>query len=164
MSKQCLHCNAPTKNPKFCSMKCSAKFNNSTKNGRKTGRMRLKRICVICESSILRGKFCSNCIHKIKGNDGKYYLPNQIQKQQCITNDTQKYRRIRGHARKIANQLGLLNNCCNCNYSLHVECSHKKSIESFPDDAVITEINNPKNLRGLCRNCHWEYDNGILII
>jgi hypothetical protein len=42
---------------------------------------------------------------------------------------------------------------------LYVECCHKSSIESFNMDTLISVINDPKNLLGLCKNHHWEYDN-----
>ncbi len=52
--------------------------------------------------------------------------------------------------------------CANCNYNKHVEVCHIKGISDFPDDAQVKEINHVDNLRYLCRNCHWELDNGLI--
>jgi len=59
---------------------------------------------------------------------------------------------------------GLLKQCAICNYSMHVDACHRKAINSFPDDALIQEINNTTNLIGLCKNHHWEFDHGFLNI
>jgi predicted HNH restriction endonuclease len=45
---------------------------------------------------------------------------------------------------------------------LHVEVCHIREINSFPDTAIIKEINDHGNLILLCRNCHWELDHGLL--
>jgi predicted restriction endonuclease len=73
-------------------------------------------------------------------------------------------RDITGSARIIAKKYGLLNQCAVCSYSLHVDTCHRKAINSFPDNALIQEINNAKNLIGLCKNHHWEFDHGYLAI
>lgn len=50
--------------------------------------------------------------------------------------------------------------CEECGYDKHVEVCHIKSISSFPLDTYLSVINSPDNLRLLCPNCHWEFDNG----
>lgn len=35
---------------------------------------------------------------------------------------------------------------------------------SFSMDSLISEINSLENLIYLCPNCHWEFDNELLII
>jgi predicted restriction endonuclease len=50
--------------------------------------------------------------------------------------------------------------CEVCGYNTHVEVCHIKSVSSFSDDTLITEINSIDNLVGLCPNHHWEFDNG----
>jgi len=35
-------------------------------------------------------------------------------------------------------------------------------IDSFSDDAIITDVNHVTNLVALCRNHHWELDNEII--
>ena len=53
------------------------------------------------------------------------------------------------------------NKFCNiCGYNKHIQVCHIRSVSSFSDDSLITEINAKENLIGLCPNHHWEYDNG----
>lgn len=54
-------------------------------------------------------------------------------------------------------------NCCDiCGYDKHVEVAHIIDVSLWPDTATIREINAPENVRGLCPNHHWEFDNGLL--
>lgn len=52
--------------------------------------------------------------------------------------------------------------CQRCKYSFHVELAHIKSLAEFSTGDLIKEINSPSNILVLCRNCHWEFDNGKL--
>ena len=52
--------------------------------------------------------------------------------------------------------------CFNCGYTKHSEYCHIRSISSFPDSALISEINSEINVFPLCPNCHWEFDSGLL--
>lgn len=70
----------------------------------------------------------------------------------------QRYHNIRKIACKFIQQN---NTCCiRCGYSKHFEACHIKAISSFSLDTKIALINSPDNLIALCRNCHWELDNG----
>lgn len=160
----CLNCKTFTENPKFCTRSCFVSYNNKKSNGRRIGRKKQHvKLCKVCGTDIFWNQTrCPECKFFIKANDGKWYAPHLINKAQILTNDTQAYRRIRSHARNIANAHGLLAKCVICDYALHVECCHINSIESFADDAKLIEINDPKNLIGMCRNHHWEYDHGYL--
>lgn len=51
--------------------------------------------------------------------------------------------------------------CARCDYSAHVEAAHLRPIASFPDDALVAEVNDPTNILGLCPNHHWEFDSGL---
>lgn len=53
---------------------------------------------------------------------------------------------------------GALVNGTPCGYSKHVEVAHRKDVASFPDTALISEINDISNLVGLCPTHHWEFD------
>lgn len=44
----------------------------------------------------------------------------------------------------------------------HVEIAHIRAVADFSDEDLLSEINHPDNLVGLCPNHHWEYDNGLL--
>ena len=55
--------------------------------------------------------------------------------------------------------------CQVCKYSKHVDLAHIQAVASFDKDtAKLKEINHPDNLLVLCKNCHWEFDNGLLKI
>lgn len=67
---------------------------------------------------------------------------------------------LRMKARKVLS--GIPNRCQVCQYSPYVEVCHIKPISEFPLSALESEINAPNNLVKLCRNCHFEFDNGYM--
>lgn len=69
---------------------------------------------------------------------------------------------IRKDAQKSFENSGKTYKCIICGYDKHVEIAHIKAVSEFEDNALISEINHPDNLIGLCPNHHWEYDNGLL--
>jgi hypothetical protein len=74
-----------------------------------------------------------------------------------------KYRAvIRKHAHYVFNTHHKHQECKVCGYDTHVEVCHIKSVSSFSDDTLISEINSIDNLVGLCPNHHWEFDNNII--
>lgn len=157
-TKLCLNCEKQTTNEKFCSLSCAASFNNKICNGRKTGRD-CSGTCKICHSKIPSDYTrCIKCRDHVKTNSGQWKDPREITKGDILTNDTQRYRRIRHNARHVAEKNKLLIRCIICDYEYHVECAHIKPISDFTDNTLLTEINAPLNLCGLCPNHHWEYD------
>jgi predicted restriction endonuclease len=71
---------------------------------------------------------------------------------------------IRRHAHYIYHQNNGEKKCKVCGYENHVEVCHIKSVSSFGNNDLITDINSFNNLIGLCPNHHWEFDNGIINI
>jgi len=71
---------------------------------------------------------------------------------------------IQGDARKSFFENISNVKCQHCNYSLHVDVCHIKPVSNFDDSTLISDINNINNLMGLCKNHHWEYDNGYLTL
>ena len=71
---------------------------------------------------------------------------------------------IRRHAHYIYHQNNGEKKCKVCGYKNHVEVCHIKSVSSFGNNDLITDINSFNNLIGLCPNHHWEFDNGIINI
>lgn len=49
--------------------------------------------------------------------------------------------------------------CETCNYFKHVEVCHIKPIREFRDTDLIGNVNALSNMKYLCPNCHWEFDN-----
>lgn len=124
---------------KFCSHSCAAKFGNSKRwaDYEKPEKIKKPRKAVFGHlENISKGEFFLRC---------KNWQSARSQ--------------ICKHARFIK---GEKTPCANCNYKNHVELCHIKSVSSFSDEALITEINAPENLIYLCPNCHWEFDNNIL--
>jgi hypothetical protein len=154
---RCIKCGTETTNPKFCSSSCSASYLNKL---RVIGRKHKGNHCILCNAKITpRRKKCSDCKNfKIKIKSGFKHI-SEACISDVLTNDTQKYRRIRNHARVIAKANNLLIKCECCNYDKHVECAHITPIKHFSKDTLIKVVNDPKNLKGLCPNCHWEFDN-----
>ena len=54
--------------------------------------------------------------------------------------------------------------CQHCSYDKHVELAHLKAVASFPKETKLKDINHPDNVLVLCRNCHYEYDNHLLLL
>ena len=69
---------------------------------------------------------------------------------------------IRKLAQKSFEDSGKPYKCVICGYTNHIEIAHIKAVSDFDDETIVSEINHPDNLIGLCPNHHWEYDNGIL--
>ncbi len=77
--------------------------------------------------------------------------------------DSWKNAHIRGFARSwnpdICNHP-----CQSCGYSKHVELAHVKPLRDFGPTDTLGDINSSSNLLALCRNCHWEFDNDLLLL
>lgn len=153
----CKFCNKQTENKKYCSHSCSAKDHNSPQGK-----------CATCGISIPKAnKYCINCREEgikrntLKRSDWIYTttisdILNRNKGQQA-----NNYRQIRDHARNVYSK----NNpgCCEiCGYNLHYDVCHIKSIQDFDINTTIDVVNAPENLVGLCKNHHWELDNGHL--
>jgi len=142
-----------TKKKKFCNRHCSSTYNNAAFPKRK----RRPRHCFICKKRIeyerpdgyIR-KLCSECLKgyrtRVGGKTKKQTSP----------------RAICSHARWQTRSRQ--QRCISCNYDRHVETCHLKPISKFSPLDQVDTINNPKNLILLCRNCHWEFDHGLLVL
>lgn len=70
---------------------------------------------------------------------------------------------IRVHAQFIYNEYWHSKMVCeNCGYEHHIEICHIKAVAEFDNNALVSAINDINNLIGLCPNCHWELDHGML--
>jgi len=117
----------------FCSSSCAASYNNRVKPKRKK-KDKIKPI----KEDVIGGKTKG----ELKTNSSNWQTYRSI---------------IQKHAKSICELRPKV--CEICGYDKHVEICHVKSVSSFNDDTLISEINSPDNLRILCRNCHWEHDN-----
>jgi predicted HNH restriction endonuclease len=59
---------------------------------------------------------------------------------------------------------GLLSECKVCKFSGFVEACHVVPVNKFELTSSLKDINDLKNLVGLCPNCHWMLDHGKLVL
>lgn len=147
----CKTCNKETTNPKYCSLSCSAKYNN-------TKRTKI-RYCTRCNNQIEgkspNKKLCYSCRYPDKSLAELLYDKGHR---------SNVYSHVRSKARLCARKFGLLDRCNVCGYSKHVEACHIKPISTYKPKTMISVINSRENLIGLCPNCHWEFDHNLLRI
>ncbi len=158
-------CSNLTKNPKFCSKSCSATMSNKNTPKRKPS-IRTCNICKLSYSCVYKGKnlhksrnICQSCrfnLNDIPNRSIKYYLDLPSIKNK---HPSWKSAHIRGLARSWHRELLKLP-CFICGYKKHVELAHIKPISSFPETALLKEVNHKSNVVQLCPTCHWEFDNG----
>ncbi len=152
----------------YCSRSCATTMNN---RGRQRNPPK-QRSCNRCSktysiktSSHRSKKICKDCALKReeylgsirKESIGSFQLNASIQNK----HPSWKNSYVRNFARSWNKELKS-HPCQNCGYSKHIEFCHIKAITSFPDSALLGEINSPENILILCRNCHWELDNDQL--
>lgn len=149
-----------TRKRKFCNSSCFAKHNNAT-------RIRIKKpkpktYCE-CGQETPNPTCCDACIakKKLKGR-----LPFEDRSKGELFSSRKNWQSSRSSivhkALKKYEKSGLPMTCKECGYSKHVEIAHRKAVASFPDSALFKEINHLDNLVPLCRNHHWEQENGLL--
>ena len=157
--KFCPFCNKEItkKRNKFCNRSCANSFNNKIK----PRKLLTWNKCKICDLPLNRKDhadrrtLCNNC------------NPNFCNWEKITYGELKKKRnfqvnsRIRTLARCNYKKSGLPMKCLSCGYSKHVEICHIKGISKHDDDTPISKINDLKNLITLCRNHHWELDNGL---
>lgn len=167
----CLYCGAPilcrdnqkpfdVKRKKFCNHSCSASFSNLNRGREKKGYY-----CIQCGNLIGYGyeefgrrKYCDTCNPSYKDWSKITYGEAKTLRSYQVNS------RIRDLARQVFQKEKGYTSCYRCGYNKHIEVCHIHAISDFPDDALISEINSPDNLIGLCPNCHWELDYGDLTI
>lgn len=151
---------ADARKKKFCGSSCSASFNNPNRARKKINK------CVECNAEISdRAKRCNKCAQKIRKGRNKD-LKNVTKGELFSRNSNYQSARssIQRDARNTLKNSDRESKCEICGYTLHVDCCHIKSVADFSDDANIGDINNLDNLIWMCKNHHWEFDNGYLKI
>lgn len=159
---KCLNCGGeivkryPNENRKFCGRSCSVSYNNRINPKRKP-----EHSCFRCGRPASRRRLCSTC-----KEDDKIAWDNQTLAD--IRGDSNangsRYPYIRQRSRRVYVNSGKPLSCSICGYSVHVDIAHIVAISSFPEDTLLSVVNSVDNLIALCKNHHWEYDNGFLIL
>ena len=142
---KCTYCLKDTTNPKFCSRSCAAKETNKVPK-----RKAKLRTCSDCDTLIsARKSKCDAC-----STTRDFTLEEATYRKH---HKSSAYALIRSRARaSVKNEPQI---CEFCSYDKHVEVCHIKAIGDFPLAATISQINSRDNLKLLCPNCHWEFDN-----
>lgn len=148
----CLHCSVEfveKSNKKFCSSRCQ------NIHGQKVWQSKHKKYCPSCNSVKIRAQsnMCSKCSKLNR------FLPDMTIKESVyeLHHRSSAFALIRTRARSVALKLNK-SSCEKCGYNLHVEVCHIKAISEFPEDTMISVVNDPSNLIILCPNCRWEFD------
>ncbi len=154
----CLNCNSVTSNPKYCSVRCSAIANNK-----------------LIPKRIKKDRYCRNCNIKIDKKAAPWvcidcnpknidYSVRTLEHYRVPKEHNQYYTEVRSHARYLFYGLNKNPVCFCCGYSKHVEICHIKAIKDFEITTPISVVNSIHNLIALCPNCHWEFDNKLLVL
>lgn len=161
-NKECQKCHNIFKpkapNQKYCSQSCAAKINN-IKVPKRTKTKKCKECGDLISS---QATYCSKCISIGKHLGGGLFLSQRTIQDVIYGKGSNRYGVIRKHAKLVAKEQPKI--CGVCQYNKHVEVCHIKSINSFPINTKIEEVNHISNLVLLCPNCHWEFDHGDLKI
>ena len=168
--KICLNCNEVIKvneysEPhtarikKFCSRKCAATYNNAERYPNSK-----QNTCVNCAIKIdpTAKQFCRNCYLEEKNQKRLEHFGNLTKQDALKIYNSRMHHRgaICYHAKLVMRNRDY--KCCCCGYSLHVEIAHIQQVMSFSNDTLVKVINDPTNMVYLCRNCHWEFENGYI--
>lgn len=160
---KCIYCQTETSNPKYCSRSCCASHTNKLSPKRK-----LTKMCSKCDNIVrnYRSRLCEQHFQEAKLASNEAYKNRTIgfyRSKECLKELHKSS--IHAHVRGLCGiwLKHLKKKPCNiCGYKLHVELCHIKPLSSFPDNALLSEVNSENNVIQLCRNCHWELDHGLV--
>lgn len=166
----CAACGKETTNPKYCSSSCSARINGTLFP--KKLKYRVAQECSVCGKEYFKStthsgrKYCPECLAFKKTRRGM--------KETKVASIIKHFKATGRHPSWKLAHVRLLNrvwnvdllakSCAKCGYGKHVELAHIKAMSTFPKSATLGEINDPSNVIQLCRNCHWEFDHGIVTL
>jgi hypothetical protein len=159
----CTQCGRETTNPKFCSRSCSASFTGAASPKRRL----VERFCPKCSTSlgIIHSddvRLCSKC--KRPSTERWESVTLGMAKSTGNANAGSRYPYIRRLARDKWIKSGMPMRCEICGYELHIEVCHIVDVRKFSLDTLISVVNNLDNMVPLCKNHHWEFDNGHLSV
>lgn len=146
----CQNCGAVTSNPKFCTKSCAALFNNRRTDIR---RRQPEGSCRDCGATIKTSRvYCLDC--RVRRRDSLVI--------EASNSNAGKNPYTRAQARRLYILAGRPLSCVICRYSSHVDICHVKDVRTYPVGTPYTIVNDQANLIALCKNHHWEFDNGLL--
>ena len=161
----CINCNSETSNEKFCSLSCSAAFNNKKHPKRKAAS---ERMCMYCRNikstKVMKGRVCNDC-RKEQENKKLQYRNTTIGEMRTKYESSGVHRSWwYSEIRKLAKTMNRHREkkCQICGYDKHINYAHVKPISKFSDSVTLEEINKESNIMILCPNHHWEFDHNLL--
>lgn len=150
---------------KFCSVACSGHVSALIAAEKRTldpARRKSRNPTVECpdcgSQMSLRSKSCQACRERVARAAVEGTTLGALRARYSLN---QYHAKLRGYSR--AAYAGPME-CLVCSYSLHVDVCHLRDVKDFPMSATVGEVNDPSNLVALCRNHHWEFDNGHLTV
>lgn len=149
-----LLCDNETNNPKFCSRSCAVSYNNQ----KFPKRIKQKYFCRVCGIEIFSRRLFCDAHNPQKVDWSKRTIEEAVTYHNGASN---RYGRIRDHAKRTYRNSDRPNKCEKCGYHKHYEVCHIKPIYLFSLNTIISVTNDINNLIALCPNCHWEFDNGL---
>lgn len=143
----------------FCSRSCSAKYGNSIKKKRQLKEV----ICRACNLPIHRKTWRDKLTYHVECNPkNKNWDSVKVEDVLYPNKGKNKYGYLWVLSRKSFFDKSNIRSCQRCGYDKHFDVCHIKPVSSFSKDSLVSEVNHISNLIALCKNCHWEFDNGLL--
>lgn len=153
----------------FCSRSCASKVNN-------TGRQRnppKERTCNRCDikyfisPSHQSTRLCGVCAESRRESidNIKNLTLKEYREKNSVKGKHRSWANV--HVRNFTrswNRHLQGKSCENCGYDKHTEFCHIIAVCDFPEDTQLKVVNSEENIAILCRNCHWEFDKGLLTI
>lgn len=143
---------------KFCSRSCAAQHNNS---------LRKRKLCKTCLNKPRDIKqYCQSCwdLMPHRGGFSAKDDDSTLAELKIKYSTSQYHAKIRGRSRAVYKSSGKPMTCKCCGYNLHVDIAHIKSVKDFSTHTPLKIVNEIQNLVALCKNHHWEFDNGYLTL
>lgn len=145
LNNQCLICQKPC-HIKYCSVKCAS-----------IGKTK-PRFCKKCNKSVpSNSRVCAECNFNLVD-----WSKVTIKELRGRLTTPKFHSRIRMLARNQYRKIHPNKSCNKCGYDIFTEICHIKSISEFDENTPISVVNDMSNLKQLCPNCHWEFDNEIM--
>lgn len=154
---KCKTCETETTNPSFCSRSCAAIYTNRAKPKRKR-----KTLCLVDGCNLLTKSYRhTRCeAHWLEYKDNKWINKTlgEYRSKHSVKGKHPSW--INVHVRMFARSwFKEKPNCEHCGYTKHVEIAHIRAVTDFKDDELMKDVNARSNIKFLCPNCHWEFDN-----
>lgn len=140
----------------FCSRSCAATYNNSVCPKRKPGDAYN---CADCSTRLTNSDSvrCIRCLRVKRLNEfNERKLKDVLYKK---GDASLKFVHVRRKAQIALELEGREKKCEQCGWDKHVHVCHIKPLSSFSLDCKVGEANAVSNLKYLCPNHHWEFDN-----